>query len=76
MTRNQEERLDELADHIAQVKSFIQDLAETLSGAGGDGNPDDEPEESGDAAETVDTMLAQIEDLESSLDELRETLQG
>ncbi len=76
MTRNQEERLDELADHIAQVKSFVQDLAESLSGAGGEDNPDDEPEDSADAAETIDTMLAQIEDLESSLDDLRETLQG
>ena len=76
MTRSQEERLDELADHIAQVKSFVQDLAETLSGAGRDGSPDDEPEESADASETVDTMLAQIEDLESTLDDLREALQG
>ncbi len=75
MTRNQEERLDELADHIAQVKSFVQDLAESLSGAGGEDNPDDEPEDSGDAADALDTMLAQVEDLEASLDELREALQ-
>ncbi len=76
MTRNQEERLDELADQLAQIKSSLQDLAGSLVDAGSDDNPDDEPEDGGDAAETVDTMLAQIEDLESSLDELREALQG
>jgi len=76
MTRNQEERLDELADQLAQIKSSLQDLAGSLVDAGSDVNPDDEPEDGGDAAETVDTMLAQIEDLESSLDELREALQG
>jgi len=76
MTRNQEERLDELADQLAQIKSSLQDLAGSLVDAGSDDNPDDEPEDGGDAAETVDTMLAQLEDLESSLDELRETLQG
>ncbi len=75
MTRHQEERLDELADHIAQVKSFTQDFAGDLVSAGADHNPDDEPEDSGDAADALDTMLAQVEDLEASLDELREALQ-
>ena len=72
MTRSQEERLDELADQITQIKSSLQDLAGSFVDAGGDDNPDD----SGDVVDTLDTMLAQIEDLESSLDDLRETLQG
>ncbi|MCR5259603.1 MAG: hypothetical protein K6E40_15810 [Desulfovibrio sp.] len=76
MTRNQEERLDELADQLAQLKSSLQDFAGILVDAGGDDNPDDEPDDSGDAADTLDTMLAQLEDFEASLDELRETLQG
>ena len=70
------ERLDELADQIAQIKSSLQDLAGSFVDAGGDDNPDDEPDDSGDVVDTLDTMLAQIEDLESSLDDLRETLQG
>ena len=76
MTRSQEERLDELADQIAQIKSSLQEFAGNLVDAGGDDNPDDEPDDSGEVVDTLDTMLAQIEDLESSLDDLRETLQG
>ena len=76
MTRNQEERLDELANQLAQFKASLQDLAGSFVNAGDDDNPDDEPEDSDDVVETLDTMLSQLDDLESSLDELRETLQG
>ena len=41
MTRNQEEQLDELADHIAQAKTILTDLAESIETVGSDENPDD-----------------------------------
>ena len=44
MTRNQEEQLDELADHIAQAKTILTDLAESIETVGSDENPDDEVE--------------------------------
>ena len=41
MTRNQEEQLDELADHIAQAKTSLTDLAESIETVCSDENPYD-----------------------------------
>lgn len=76
MTRNQEEQLDELADHIAQVKTILTDLAESIETVGSDENPDDEVEDTGEASDEIDAMLNTLDELESSLDDLREAIQG
>ena len=62
MTRNQEEQLDELAESIETV--------------GSDENPDDEVEDTGEASDEIDAMLNTLDELESSLDDLREAIQG
>lgn len=76
MTRNQEEQLDELADHIAQAKTILTDLAESIETVGSDENPDDEVEDTGEASDEIDAMLNTLDELESSLDDLREAIQG
>lgn len=76
MTRNQEEQLDELADHIAQTKTILTDLAESIETVGSDENPDDEVEDTGEASDEIDAMLNTLDELESSLDDLREAIQG
>lgn len=76
MTRNQEEQLDELADHIVQAKTILTDLAESIETVGSDENPDDEVEDTGEASDEIDAMLNTLDELESSLDDLREAIQG
>ena len=65
MTRNQEEQLDELADHIAQAKTILTDLAESIETVGSDENPDDEVEDTGEASDEIDAMLNTLDELES-----------
>ena len=41
-----------------------------------DENPDDEVEDTGEASDEIDAMLNTLDELESSLDDLREAIQG
>ena len=76
MTRNQEAQLDDLADQNAQAQTILTDLAESIETVGSDENPDDEVEDTGEASDEIDAMLNTLDELESSLDDLREAIQG
>ena len=62
--------------HIAQAKTILTDLAESIETVGSDENPDDEVEDTGEASDEIDAMLNTLDELESSLDDLREAIQG
>lgn len=75
MTREQEEQLDEIAEHLASARQILSDMTEGFN-TGADDNPDDEPEDTGEAVEAMEAMVSGLEEMENALDDLREILQG
>lgn len=75
MTREQEEQLDEVAEHLAQARTILSEMTDGFTTASDD-NPDDEPEESGEVLDALEGVVSSLEEMENSLDEIRELLQG
>ncbi|MDO5537802.1 MAG: hypothetical protein Q4F72_09785 [Desulfovibrionaceae bacterium] len=73
MTSEQQEQLIDALDHLEQARSLFIELSENLVEGSDSSNPDDEPEEAGDLADTLENAAVAIEELIGDLDELRES---
>ncbi len=72
MTNEQQEQFNDALDHLEQARALFLELSETLVEEA-ESNPDDEPEDNGDMADELEDAAVTIEEILSSLDEIRES---
>ncbi len=73
MTNEQKEQFLDALNHLEDARAVFAELSEALLEEGGELNPDDDTEEANDMAEDLENAVATIEELLSTLSELRES---